>query len=368
MSTRILALVSDCYGVGGGIARYNQDLFEALAEDDVEIVVLPRLGDAAGAMLPARVRQLRAVPSRPMFSLMSLLTAWRLRPVDIVFCGHPFMAPVAWLTARLVRARLWMQAHGTDIWGARPAVVRRAFEAADLVTVVSRATRQSLLGWVDLPPERVRVLPDTVRDHFVPGARSQALAARLNLGPGPILLTVGRLSASERYKGHEETFAALPALRARHPGLVHVVAGDGDDRTYLERRALELAGDPSAVRFLGFVPEPELLELYRLADLYVMPSTQEGFGIVYLEAAACGLRVVGGEGGGSGDAIPDARIGVTVEPSDTNALVEAIDRQLRLGPADAAAVEPYRRRHFAGAARLLLARLQGGTRRMKDVP
>ena len=66
-------------------------------------------------------------------------------------------------------------------------------------------------------------------------------------------------------------------------------------------------GDLGAVRFLGYVPDEDLPDLYRLADLFVMPSTQEGFGIVYLEAAACGLRVVGGVGGGSGDAIPDDR-------------------------------------------------------------
>ena len=365
MSTRILALVSDCYGAGGGIARYNQDLFEALVEGDADIVILPRLGAVDGGALPAGIRQLPAVLSRPLFSLVALWTAWRLRPIDIVFCGHPFMAPVAWMVARFARARYWVQAHGTDIWGPRPALVRKAIGAADMATAVSRATRHSLLGWVDLAPDRARVLPDTVRDMFAPGPRSAALAARLQLGPGPILLTVGRLSASERYKGHEQIFAALPAVRAKFPTLVHAVAGDGDDRARLERRARELVPDPAAVRFLGFVPDEDLLDLYRLADLYVMPSTQEGFGIVYLEAAACGLRVVGGKGGGSGDAIPDGRVGVTVDPADTPALAEAIAGQLAQGKADPAAVEPYRRAHFAPAARRLLARLKARPRRMK---
>ena len=123
----------------------------------------------------------------------------------------------------------------------------------------------------------------------------------------------------------------------------------------------ELAGDPAAVRFLGFVPEEDLLDLYRLADLYVMPSTQEGFGIVYLEAAACGLRVVGGAGGGSADAVPDERIGVLVDPSDRDALAAAIVDQLGRGRADPAAVEPYRRKHFGAMARRLLTRFVGET-------
>jgi phosphatidylinositol alpha-1,6-mannosyltransferase len=356
MAARMLALVTDCYGMGGGIARYNQDLFEALVEEGgADIVVLPRHGDVAGVALPGGIRQEPAIFSRLRYPLSALWLAWRKGPFDIVFCGHAYMAPIAWAVARLSGARYWLQTHGAEIWKTRPDRLRRAIEAADLVTTVSRGTRHSLLGWVDLPPDRMRVLPDTVQDKFVPGPARADLRARLALGPGPILLTVGRLSASERYKGHEQVFAVLPELRRKFPTLVHVVAGSGDDRAYLEQRARALAVD--GVRFLGFVPEEELLDLYRLADLYVMPSTQEGFGIVYLEAAGCGLRVVGGVGGGSADAVPDERVGVLVDPADRAALAAAIAGQLGRGRADPAAVEPYRRPHFAEAARRLLARL-----------
>jgi phosphatidylinositol alpha-1,6-mannosyltransferase len=365
MTIRILALVGDCYGGPGGIARYNQDLFEALAEGGAEILILPRLGDAKGIDLPRGIRQLAPVFGRVGFLLASLNAAWRWKPVDVVFCGHVYMAPLARIVARLAGARFWVQAHGAETWVRRRAIVRRAIETADMVTIVSRGTRHILMSWANLVPERVRVLPDTVRDVFRPGPRLTALSERLRLGPGPILLTVGRLSASERYKGHEQIFAALPALRARFPTLVHVVAGSGDDRARLERRAAELAGSPDAVRFLGFVPEEDLPDLYRLGDLYVMPSSQEGFGIVYLEAAACGLKVVGGAGGGSGDAVADERIGVLVDPQNESALVDAIVRLLGQGKADQAAVEPYRRPHFAAAARLLLARLMASPRRIR---
>jgi phosphatidylinositol alpha-1,6-mannosyltransferase len=364
MTVRILALVGDAFGARGGIARYNRDLFTALASAGAEILVLPRLGDAAGIALPDGVHQRPAMFGKLRFSLVSLWTAWRFRPVDVVFCGHVFMAPLAVLLARLLGARYWLQAHGTDIWNDRRSSVRRAIEAADQVTTVSRGTRQRLLGWVDLAPERVRVLPNTVDERFAPGPALPTLRERLKLAAGPILLTVGRLAASERYKGHELIFAALPALRARFPGLVHVVAGDGDDRARLEGRAAELAGD-AAVRFLGYVPDEELPDLYRLADLFVMPSAEEGFGIVYLEAAACGLRVIGGAGGGSGDAVPDARVGELVDPADLTGLVEAVTRLLGQGRVDPAAIEPYRRPHFAAAAGLLLARLMAQPRRMR---
>ena len=105
MTVRILALVGDAFGGRGGIARYNRDLFTALAAAGGEIVVLPRLGDAAGVALPAGVRQRPAIFGKLSFSLASLWTAWRLRPVDVVFCGHVFMAPLAVLLADTVRQR-----------------------------------------------------------------------------------------------------------------------------------------------------------------------------------------------------------------------------------------------------------------------
>ena len=364
MASRILALVGDCYGARGGIARYNQDLFEALADGDVEILILPRLGDATGVELPPGVRQAAAIFNRLAFSSAAIVAAWRFRPVDVVFCGHVFMAPLAFVLARLLGARYWLQAHGTDVWNDRTAVTRRLIEAADLVSTVSRETRRILLAWVNLPPDRVRVLPDTVRDVFTPGSARSGLRDELKLGSGPILLTVARLAASERYKGHEAIFSVLPVLRREFPNLVHVVAGDGDDRSRLEAIATEKA--PGTVRFLGYVPDADLPDLYRLADLYVMPSTEEGFGIVYLEAAACGLRVIGGRGGGTADAIPDERVGTIVDPADHEALAIAIVRQLQLGRAEPSAVEPYRRSHFAAAARSLYARLVGQPRRKKS--
>jgi phosphatidylinositol alpha-1,6-mannosyltransferase len=367
MTIRIVALVGDCYGAPGGIARYNQDLFESLVtadqqgsnaqEQQAEILVVPRLGDASAIALPAHIRQWPPVFSRLLYSLVAFWVAWHHRPIDVVFCGHVFMAPLAWGLARFFGARYWLQTHGVDIWTPQRGLKRTAVEKADLVTAVSRVTRRRLLGWAHLDPYRVRVLPNTVRDVFAPGVASPAYRERIGLRGAPVLLTVGRLASTERSKGHEPIFAILPALRVRFPNLVYVIAGDGDDRERLEARARQLGLGQETVRFLGYVPDEELPDLYRLADLFVMPSATEGFGIVYLEAAACGLRVLGGAGDGSNDAIQDARVGATVDPDDLDALLSAIETGLSNGRVDPAAIEAYRRPHFARVARLVLTEL-----------
>ena len=120
-----------------------------------------------------------------------------------------------------------------------------------------------------------------------------------------MLLTVSRLAASERYKGHDRVISVLPRVLERSPDVAYLVVGDGDDRQRLEEMA-QKAGVAHAMRFAGHVPHQELPDYFRLADVFVMPSTGEGFGIVFLEAAASGLPVIGGNRDGSVDALAEA--------------------------------------------------------------
>jgi len=309
---RILALVTEAFGGRGGIAQYNRDLIEALASGPApaKVEVLPRLAPDPPGGLPERVRQHPAAFSRPLYALRGLLLAWRLRP-DLVFCGHLYMAPLAAIAARLTRARLAVQLHGIEAWAVPPAAQRRAVESADLVLCVSRDTRRRVLAWSGLAPERVVVLPNTVGEAFTPG-EAAPMRARLGLAGESVLLSVGRLDARERYKGHDKVIALLPRLiQARGP-LVYVVVGDGADRPRLEALARD-AGVAAHVRFLGQAPANDLPGLYRAADVFVLPSAGEGFGIVYLEAMACGTPAVGLAAGGALDALGDGDLGAAVE-------------------------------------------------------
>lgn len=322
---RILALVTDAFGGHGGIARYNRDMLSALAASPAVdwALALPRLASPIASALPPKLQQVPPAPGRMAFSLRALATAVRRRPIDTIFCGHLYMAPLAAALARMTGARLWLQLHGIEAWQRPDRATARAAARACFVSSVSRCTRRRFLAWADVDPQRVRVIPNTVEPRFCRGPKPEGLARRLGLDGGKILLTVSRLAAAERYKGHDRVIRALPAVLQRHPGAMYLIVGDGEDRTRLERLAVE-QGIAGAVRFAGHVPDADLLDYYRLADVFVMPSTGEGFGIVFLEALACGLPVVAGNVDGSVDALAEGTLGTLVAPDDTAQIARAL--------------------------------------------
>src|SRR5262249_48925158 len=156
------------------------------------------------------------VQRRLTYSLSALRTAI-YGSFDVVFCGHLFMAPLAAAIARLIRARLWVQVHGIEAWRPLSGQHRKSGETATLVTSVSRYTRRRLLEWVAIDPTRVKVLPDTVDPRFQPGPKSDTLLDRHHARGKKVLMTVGRLASSERYKGHDRVIHILPRVLIDHP-------------------------------------------------------------------------------------------------------------------------------------------------------
>ena len=315
MSLRILALVTEAYGGRGGIAQYNRDALDALAASDrcESIHVLARSVTDVVSGLARGVVQHPPAPGRAAYTMRSLALARNVRP-DVIFCGHLYMAPLAALLARWMKCRLVIQIHGIEIWRRPSEIRRRALEAADEVLCVSRDTRARVLATTNLPPEKLRVVPNTVAADFAPGDR---IAARRQFGLDDqfALLSVGRLDARERYKGQDSVIACLPDLLKRQPDLVYLIAGEGDDRARLNEMATE-KGVADHVRFLGHVARDDLPSLYRAADLFVLPSTGEGFGIVFLEAMACGTPALGLAIGGASDALGDGDLGYAPAPQD----------------------------------------------------
>ena len=334
---RVLALVTEAFGGHGGIAQYNRDFLSALARCDRvgDVIVLPRRTATSVSTLPPGVRQLRPVESKLGYSLSTLWTAMTQQPIEVVFCGHLFMAPLAAGICRVLNVPLWLQVHGIEVfWHEPSALKRRSVQSARIVTAVSRHTRRRLLHWVGIDPARVKVLPNTVNPQYQPGPKPAYLIDRHAAGGKKVLLTVSRLDSRERYKGHDRVIRTLPRVLQQHPDTIYLIVGDGDDRPRLESLAVE-CGVAKHVQFAGLVPPEELPHYFRLADVFVMPSTGEGFGIVFLEAMATGVRVIGGSQDGSRDALCDGALGTLVNPENaeelTSAILAALDDPARTG-------------------------------------
>jgi glycosyltransferase involved in cell wall biosynthesis len=163
----------------------------------------------------------------------------------------------------------------------------------------------------------------------IPGkAEARHLLLPLLQNPTTVLLTVSRLAAAEQYKGHRIILNALHALKKGGEKFHYLIAGKGDDRPALESLC-ESLGLGHCVTFLGRVDEPTLELAYAACDAFAMPSTGEGFGIVYLEALVRGRPVLAGNRDGSPDALKDGALGVLVDPSDQESLIQGL-LQLRL--------------------------------------
>ena len=334
---KILALVSDAYGRHGGIAQYNRDILEALCghQGIQRIVVIPRnVTDQTGPINAKISFEDRAASGLPGFLWVVLNVVLRERNWDVIYCGHIHLMPLVQLLGRLLGKPVVLQIHGIDAWE-RPIRWRgRHFEnRADAVLSVSSLTLDRFLRWSSVSRERCLVIPNTYHEAcWGMGPRPGHLLDRYGLSGKVSLLTLGRV---ERAKGFDEVLELLPALLRKIPNLAYIVAGDGPDRQRLEEKARTL-GVLDLVVFTGLVPEQEKADLYRLADVHVMPSRGEGFGIVHLEAMACGLPVVASGKDGSREALRDGELGILVDPDDPmdieRGILEALDRGKRIPP------------------------------------
>lgn len=328
---RVLALVSDAWGGEGGIAQFNRNLLEALAlRGDLAIEAIGLSGRADHAS-PDGVRFRVPSPGNKIgFAFAALARALAARPA-LVLSGLSGFGPLSLPLARLARARLWTLSHGVEIWQPGPSLDNAGLRRSDLVTTVSRFSRERLLEWSGLPPDRVEVLHNTVDlERWRPGPRPEELVRKYDVAGKRVLLTVARLASAERYKGHDRVLSVLRDVERRAGPVRYVVVGRGDDLPRLERLARDL-GVTDLVTFAGFVPDVALEAHYRLADVFVMPSTGEGFGIVFLEAMACGCPVVAGNRDGSVDALADGEIGRLVDPDRPAEIADALAATLIAG-------------------------------------
>jgi phosphatidyl-myo-inositol dimannoside synthase len=329
----VMMLLTDGFGGFGGISRFNRDYLTALDNCGAvtRILAFPRvIRDRREEELPESVVYFRASAAGKSRYLWHLMRGLHLSPeINLVVCGHIHLLPLAYAAAKAKRARLALIIHGVEAWKpTRYAMANMIASRVDAVVAVSRLSAQRFARWASIPDDRIFILGNCVDlDHFTPMPRDERLAARYGLTGRRVIMTLGRLADRERYKGFDEVLDVLPQLVRKTPDIKYLIVGDGDDRPRLEARAA-LLGLTEHVVFAGKTTESEKVAHYSLADVYVMPSSGEGFGIVLLEAAACGVPVIGSIADGSREALLNGALGDLVDPKNPDQLAATILRLL----------------------------------------
>ena len=252
----------------------------------------------------------RAVFCREVAQLLPFCTS-----ETVVVCSHLHLAPVAWLL-RARASRLVVVLCGIEAWVPLRAAERWALGASDVVAISAHTAR----CFVETNPAFAGVAVTVVH----PGLPDAAAAADRSQGTRPIALVVGRMAVEEGYKGHDALIEVWPRVLERHPAAQLVIVGDGTDRTRLEALAIG-GGLRDAVVFTGRIDDGALRDLYSRAQLFVMPSRDEGFGFVFLEAMRAGTPCIGARGAAE-EIIEHGATGLIVDPADSTDILGAILR------------------------------------------
>jgi glycosyltransferase involved in cell wall biosynthesis len=318
----------------GGIQSYVQDIFRSYGglEQSADVFLLRDGRDCANPFRDSLLnfhyfKNKSAKVGRLRMAIALFFHILKNRPPR-VFCGHVNLAPLVRWLCQPFGIPYTVMVHGKEVWEPLPPPLRMALQQADEIWTVSRYSRDRAAASNQLDISKMRLMPCAVDgDRFTPGEKSAALVERYGLADARVMVTVARLWSGDIYKGVDMTIRALGTIAQSVPDVKYLVIGRGDDQPRLAQLAADL-GVGDRVIFAGFVPTAELPEHYRLADAYVMPS-QEGFGIVYLEAMACGVPVLAGDADGSADPLQDGALGWRVPHRDAGAIARACIEMLQ---------------------------------------
>lgn len=309
---KILFIAGDVTLIGG-IEKYNRDFLAALGKTGVHVSLVTRNKGGLWAKIS--------------FVMRVLGTFVRLRP-DLIFCAHLNFAPLCLFLKYLFNARYTLSLYGIEIPSIKGWFKRKAASEADLLITISEYARDLILKQLPGVSDHIYMLPSAVDGAiFRIKGKSLQLQTRHGLMGRPVILTLARLSTSE-HKGQDRVLKSMPFILQQVPDAIYLVVGGGTD----ERVNAVLREHPElrhSVVFAGAAADDQRVDYYNLADVYVLPSKFEGFGIVFIESLACGVPVVASDGYGCRGGLLNGELGLLVSPDDETSIAKAIVAMLK---------------------------------------
>ncbi len=338
---RLLVLTELFLPTKGGTAVWAAEVYKRLGGKEIHIITADVPGaTGVDATHPNTIHRLnlKRVPwlrpeSLGMYARFFFKSLW-LALTHRFDAIHAFRALpeglVAWLVARLTLRPVVIYAHGEELttWGkgGKYKAMRFALRHADRIVANSGFTLQELLS-MGVSKDRIVIInPGVDVERFRPGLACDDLKQAIGLDSGEkLILSVGRLS---RRKGFDTVIQSLPELMRNGLAVRYVLIGIGEDYDYLLNLSREL-GLADRVHLLGHVSSEDLPRWYNACDVFVMPNREingdtEGFGMVFVEAAACGKAALAGSAGGTGAAVVEDITGMRVNGEQLHEITLAL--------------------------------------------
>lgn len=249
---------------------------------------------------------------------------------DAVILSHVHLLSIAYLIKRLrPGTKVYLIAHGIEIWKKFPEPKLKALKRLDKIICVSKFTAEKIKKTHGIDPGKLEVLNNCLDPFYYfhkDFNKPKDLLQRYGLTEDhTILMSLCRLSSSEKYKGYDNTLAILPELVKKYPKLQYLLAGKYDEEEKIRiDKLISKYQITDHVKLLGFVDEAEVSDHFLLSDIFLLPSKKEGFGIVFIEAMASGLSVLGGNKDGSVDALKNGELGKLVDPDNLEEIETAL--------------------------------------------
>ena len=344
---KVLFFYLKAFSETGGIEKFNRNFLKALHELSVDTLI------DADASSPYDRRpdekyfprlRFRGYGGKRIFFVMgAILQGLRY---DTVIIGHINLAIVGNLLKKLKPSiKLIVLAHGIEVWQKQIGIKGKLLENADMILSVSNFTKEKIVEHAPaIDRNKIKIFPNTVDPYFpIPEVfeKPDYLLKRFNIDQSTkVLLTVTRLSSREKYKGYDNIIASIGELSKGYSDLKYLLCGRFDEieRTRIQS-LIKKHGAENFVMLPGFIADEELIDHYLLADVFVMPSKKEGFGIVFIEALSCGRKVIAGSKDGSVDALMNGALGKLIDPDSSDELKVAINDSLNGSEYDPAGLQ-----------------------------
>ncbi|GAL84061.1 a-glycosyltransferase [Sporocytophaga myxococcoides] len=343
---KVLFLYLNAFSFVGGIQKFNLNFLKALDENKEKdfVVNALSLSDLKKDLNKdfSRIYQQTAEDNKFTFLLKAVVHG--LKSDTIIFGHVNLIFPLTLIYGLFTNKKLILITHGIEIWKPLSFFKKICLRKLDLIITVSSYTKDKIVDIQKIDEKKIALLPNTLEPgfNFLPNAQLiDHLREKYGLKrDDKVLLTVCRLSKEEQYKGYDKVIRSLKVLSGQISNIKYVIAGKYDieekDRLL---HIIKECGVEEKVILTGYVSNEELSSLYHLCDLFIMPSANEGFGIVFLEALACGKPVIGGNKDGSVDALLNGELGLLVDPDNGEEISEAV-RNILLETADTHLLDP----------------------------